>query len=164
MTAGGTDDVRGWGSRLLGPKFPDISARVEGSDTVLTADSYVPVGALARLTGTLEIRLPCPGLPSAWGTQLFFDAGRVWTPDERFAVPILTGETDFRFSTGAGLSYLTPVGAIRFSIGYKLNPSAFDLRSADKVLDALLQGRPATTVEPAWTQRLHLHLSFGMAL
>ncbi len=28
MTAGGTDDVRGWGSRLLGPKFPAVEAHI----------------------------------------------------------------------------------------------------------------------------------------
>jgi outer membrane protein assembly factor BamA len=88
----------------------------------------------------------------------------VWTPDERFTLPVSIEENDLRFSTGAGLSYLTPVGAIRFSIGYKLNPSTLDLRSAEKVLNALTQGLPASSVEPEWTQRLHLHLSFGMAL
>jgi outer membrane protein insertion porin family len=163
MTAGGTNDVRGWGSRLLGPKFPDVEARVEGSDTIYSADSYVPVGTLARLTGTLELRLPCPGLPSAWGTQLFLDAGRVWTPDERFTLAASV-EEPLRFSTGAGLSYLTPVGAIRFSLGYKLNPSTLDLRSADKVLEAFEKGLPASSVEPEWLQRVHLHLSFGVAL
>jgi outer membrane protein insertion porin family len=164
LTAGGTDDVRGWASRLLGPKFPDIEANVEGADTVLSADRYAPVGALARLTGTLELRLPCPWLSSAWGTELFLDAGRVWTPDERFNLPVLEGDTDVRFSTGAGLSYLTPVGAVRLSLGYKLNPSDLDLRDANDVLNALLQGLRVTTAEPDWSRRLHLHLSFGMTL
>ena len=88
MTAGGTNDVRGWASRQLGPKFPDVDARVEGSDTVFSADGYVPIGALARVSGSLELRLPAPGLPSAWGTHLFLDGGKVWTPDERFTQPV----------------------------------------------------------------------------
>jgi outer membrane protein assembly complex protein YaeT len=164
MTAGGTDDVRGWSSRLLGPKFPAIEANVQGADTVFSADGYAPIGALARLTGTLELRLPFPWISSAWGTELFLDAGRVWTPDERFAVPVLEGETDVRFSTGAGLSYQTPVGAVRLSLGYKLNPSVLDLRDANEVLNALQQGLPATSADTEWTRRLHLHLSFGMTL
>ena len=164
MTAGGTNDVRGWSSRLLGPKFPAIEANVVGADTVLSADGYGPIGALARLTGTLELRLPSPWMSSAWGTELFLDAGRVWTPDERFAVPVLEGESDFRFAAGAGLSYQTPVGAVRLSLGYKINPSDLDLRDANDVLNALLQGLPVTTAETAWTRRLHLHLSFGMTL
>jgi outer membrane protein insertion porin family len=165
MTAGGTNDVRGWGNRLLGPKFPDVEARVEGTDTVFSADRYVAIGALARVSGSLELRLPAPGMPRAWGTHLFLDAGKVWTPDERFtqavSVPV---ETKVRFSTGVGLSYQTPVGAIRLSAGYKLNPSDLDLRSADEVLNALLQNQPVTSVEPDWSRRLHLHLSLGLAL
>ena len=165
MTAGGTNDVRGWGNRLLGPKFPEVDARLEGSDTVFSSDGYVPIGALARISGSLELRLPAPGLPSAWGTHLFLDAGKVWTPDERFtqavSVPV---EDDIRFSTGAGISYLTPVGAVRLSLAYKLNPSTLDLRSADEVLDALLEDRRVESAEPDWSRRLHLHLSLGMAL
>jgi outer membrane protein insertion porin family len=164
MTAGGTDDVRGWGSRLLGPKFPAVEARIEGSDTLLSADSYAPAGMLARLAGTVELRFPFPGLASAWGTQLFFDAGKVWTPDQRFKLPVLEGDTDLRYSLGGGLSYQTPVGAVRLALGYKLNPSDLDVRDPGLVLAAVEQGKPATSVESDWIRRLHLHLSFGMAL
>lgn len=165
MTAGGTNDVRGWGSRLLGPKFPDVEARVDGSDTTFSADGYVPIGALARVSGSLELRLPAPGLSSAWGVHVFLDGGKVWTPDERFVQTlVIPSETDFRFSTGAGLSYMTPVGAVRLSLGYKLNPSALDQRSADEVLNALLKGLPVSSVATDWSRRLHLHLSLGMAL
>jgi outer membrane protein insertion porin family len=165
MTAGGTNDVRGWGSRQLGPKFPEVQATIEGSDTVFSSDQYVPVGALARLTGSLELRLPAPGLPSAWGVHIFLDAGRVWTPDDRFAQePLVPEETAFHFSTGTGLSYQTPVGAVRLSLGYKLNPSALDVRDPDKVLNAVVNGLPVSSVEPDWSRRLHLHLSLGLAL
>ena len=165
MTAGGTNDVRGWGNRLLGPKVPNAEARIEGSDTLLVADGYVPVGALAKFSGTLELRFPAPRLPPSWEAHLFLDVGKVWTPDERFSQALLLpGQTDFRFSTGAGISYQTPVGAIRVSLGCKLNPSDLDLRDAQKVLDALVNGLPVSSVEPEWTRRLHLHLSFGLAL
>jgi outer membrane protein insertion porin family len=165
MTAGGTNDVRGWGNRQLGPKFPEVEARIEGSDTIFNSDQYVPIGALARLSGSLELRLPAPGLPSAWGIYLFLDGGRVWTPDDRFvlAVPV-PQDTDFHFSTGTGLSYQTPVGAVRLSLGYKLNPSALDVRDPDKVLNAVVNGLPVSSVEPDWSRRLHLHLSLGLAL
>jgi len=164
MTAGGTDDVRGWGSRLLGPKFPAVEAHIEGSDTVLSADSYVPAGMLARLAGTVEFRFPFPGMTNAWGAQLFMDMGKVWTPDTRFKLPVLEGDTDLRFSLGTGISYQTPVGAIRLGLGYKLNPSDLDVRDAEEVLAALEQGLPATAAETDWSRRLHLHLSFGMTL
>jgi outer membrane protein insertion porin family len=165
MTAGGTNDVRGWGSRQLGPKFPDVEVRVEGTDTILSADGYVPLGALARATGTVELRLPAPGLPNSWGIHLFMDGGSAWTPDERFTrEQIVPGESDFRFSTGAGLNYLTPVGAIRLSLGYKINPSELDQRDANDVLQAIDNGLPVTSVEPDWMKRLHLHLSLGLSL
>jgi hypothetical protein len=73
-------------------------------------------------------------------------------------------DDDFRFSTGAGFSYLTPVGAIRLSLGVKLNPSELDLRTADDVLQALVEGRPVSSVPENDWRRLHLHLSFGVAM
>ncbi|HWN18158.1 MAG TPA: BamA/TamA family outer membrane protein [Gemmatimonadales bacterium] len=165
MTAGGTNDVRGWSSRQLGPKFPQIEARIEGSDTIFSSDQYVPVGALARLSGSLELRLPAPGLPSAWGVHLFLDGGKVWTPDDRFVLALpVPQDTDFHFSTGAGVSYQTPVGAVRLSLGYKLNPSELDLRDSEEVLNAVVNGLPVSSVEPDWSRRLHLHLSLGLAL
>jgi outer membrane protein assembly complex protein YaeT len=75
MTAGGTDDVRGWSTGLLGPKVPNVQGTIEGTDTVLTADRWAPIGALARLTGSLELRFPAPGLSPNWGTHVFLDSG-----------------------------------------------------------------------------------------
>jgi outer membrane protein insertion porin family len=164
MTGGGTNDVRGWGGRQMGPKFPDVTADVESGDTVLTADNYTPFGGLAKVSGTVELRMPLPGMPSSWGTHVFLDAGRVWTPDDRFSLGAFQHDDDFRFSTGAGFSYLTPVGAIRLSLGVKLNPSELDLRTADDVLQALVEGRPVSSVPENDWRRLHLHLSFGVAM
>jgi outer membrane protein assembly factor BamA len=164
MTAGGTNDVRGWGDRMLGPKIPDVEANVQGTDTVFTADDYVPIGALARFSGSLEIRFPAPGMTPAWRTYLFLDAGRVWTPDERFStIALLPGKTDVRWAVGAGISYQTPVGGLGLSLGYKLNPSALDVRDAGDVLDASLAGEPIESVESNALRRLHLHISFGVA-
>ena len=165
MTAGGTNDVRGWGDRMLGPKVPDVEANIVGADTVLTADKYVPIGALARISGSLELRFPAPGMTPAWRTQVFLEAGRVWTPDERFSQATLLPEnTKLRWSAGVGISYQTPVGALGLSLGYKLNPSALDLRDAGKVLDAYIAGQPIESAETDALSRLHLHFSFGIAL
>jgi outer membrane protein insertion porin family len=150
--AGGTADVRGWGNGLLGPKVLDLVQEQvveEGEvvDTVLTADSYFPLGALAEFNGTVETRLPFPGLGPDWGTFVFFDIGRLWTPDEEFdlseaPVTFILEDTygdpeRFFYSVGAGLSFATPVGALRFSVGYKLNPSFFDLRSPGDIADEI---------------------------
>jgi outer membrane protein insertion porin family len=165
MTAGGTNDVRGWGDRKLGPKVPDVEANIEGTDTVLTADRYVPIGALARITGSVELQFPAPGFSPGWRGRLFLDGGRVWTPDDRFTQsPLLPEGTPFRFSTGVGLSYQTPVGALGLSMGYKLNPSLLDERDPNDVTRALEAGSSVEDVPTHWLRRIHLHLSFGMAL
>jgi outer membrane protein insertion porin family len=165
MTAGGTNDVRGWGDRMLGPKVPDVEANIVGADTVLTADEYAPIGALARLSGSIELRFPAPGMTPAWRAQVFLDAGRVWTPDERFSqATLLPASTELRWSAGVGLGYQTPVGALGLSLGYKLNPSPLDLRDAGDVLDAYVAGQPIESAETDALSRLHLHFSFGVAL
>ena len=139
--AGGTGDVRGWGNNLLGPKLLDLVLREEvdatTSDTTLavSASPYFPIGSLTKLSGTLEARLPFPGLGPTWGTHLFVDAGRVWTTDDRFDLPpsflvssTYSDDEQFFYGVGGGFSLSTPVGDVQLSVGYKLNPSFFDLR------------------------------------
>jgi outer membrane protein assembly factor BamA len=101
----------------------------------------------------------------AWRTQVFLEAGRVWTPDERFSQATLLPENaELRWSAGVGISYQTPVGALGLSLGYKLNPSPLDLRDAGEVLDAYIAGQPIESAETDALSRLHLHFSFGVAL
>ena len=162
FTAGGTRDVRGWGSQLVGPKLPAVSLISQGGQPDTIAERYSPVGGLARLLGSAEVQLPMPGFSDAWQTFLFLDAGRIWTPDRRFALN--AGEIDqgdYFTSVGAGIGYETVVGAIQFAVGYKLNPSALDLRSPQGVLEALQQGRPISSVPTEPRRRLHLHFSIG---
>jgi outer membrane protein insertion porin family len=162
FTAGGTRDVRGWGSQLVGPKLPEVRLESQDGVTQTVAERYAPVGGLARLLGSAEVQLPLPGFSDAWQTFLFFDTGRIWTPDRRFALN--AGELDqddYFASVGAGIGYETVVGAIQFAVGYKLNPSALDLRSPQGVLDALEEGRPLSSVPTESRRRWHLHFSIG---
>jgi hypothetical protein len=46
-------------------------------------------------------------------------------------------------------------------VGYKLNPSALDLRDPQAVLEALLDGRPLSEVPAEARRRWHLHFSIG---
>jgi outer membrane protein insertion porin family len=163
LTAGGTASVRGWGEGLLGPKFVNLVFTPTGNaDTLLlSANGYAPVGGLQRVAGSLEIQLPIPGLGPQWGTHVFLDGGRVWTTDERFAGEDLYDEQRWFFGAGAGFQVQTIVGPVRFSAGWKLNPSPLDLRDPDAVLGALLTDRPVSSVPTDWKHRLHLHLSLG---
>ncbi|MEM1041628.1 MAG: BamA/TamA family outer membrane protein [Bacteroidota bacterium] len=184
---GGTGDVRGWGIGLLGPKVPDVEQRITEAtlttpaDTTLRASRYVGIGGLSKVTATAEVRLPFPGFGPNFGTFVFLDAGRVWTSDERFLTdeepdPRFDGldinPDRFFYAAGAGMAFATPVGAIRFSVGYKLNPDYFDLRSPQDVLNALQNGEPLADVPtnelPIFglftipeSNRIHLHFSIG---
>ena len=162
FTAGGTRDVRGWGSQLVGPKLPEVKLESQDGETRTTAQRYAPVGGLARLLGSAEVQLPLPGFSDAWQTFLFFDNGRIWTPDDRFALNAEELDQDGYYSSvGAGVGYETVVGAIQFAVGYKLNPSALDLRSPQGVLEALQEGRPLSSVPIESRRRWHLHFSIG---
>lgn len=95
--AGGTTDVRGWATNLLGPKFIDFVAI---DTTVAFADfqndpgeadpvaayyrrrysvRYRPVGGEAKVSASVQLNLPLP-LGPQWGANVFADAGRVWEP------------------------------------------------------------------------------------
>ena len=162
FSAGGTREVRGWGSQLLGPKLPQVRFRDEGGVRTPFAERYSPIGGLARLQSSAEVHLPLPGFNDKWQTFLFLDGARVWTPDTRFSLGVGELEQDrFFLGTGAGIAYETVVGAVQVSLGYKLNPSALDLRDPDAVLQALQEGRPIGSVPTDSRRRLQLHFSIG---
>ncbi len=162
FSAGGTRDVRGWGSQLVGPKLPEVRFREEGGVATPFAERYSPIGGLARVQGSAEVQLPLPGFDAKWQTFVFLDGARVWTSDDRFSLD--AGELDqdrFFLGTGAGIGYETVVGAVQVALGYKLNPSALDQRDPDEVLQALQEGRPISTVPTDSRRRLQLHFSIG---
>jgi outer membrane protein insertion porin family len=163
FTAGGTRDVRGWGSQLVGPKLPEVQSQEEGGVTTPFAERYSPIGGLARVQASAEVQLPLPGFDAKWQTFVFLDGARVWTPDDRFSLD--AGELDqdrFFLGTGAGIGYETVVGAVQVALGYKLNPSELDQRDPDEVLQALAEGRPISTVPTESRRRLQLHFSIGV--
>lgn len=162
FAAGGSRDVRGWGSQLVGPKLPEVRFREEDGERVPFAERYSPTGGLARLFASAEVQLPLPGFDEKWQTFAFLDGARVWSPDDRFDPD--AGELDqerFFLGTGFGVGYETVVGAVQVALGYKLNPSALDVRDPDEVLDALREGRSISTVEPDSRRRFQLHFSIG---
>ena len=164
LTAGGTSSVRGWGNGLVGPKTLNLRfTPAPGDDSVVvTSQEYLPAGGLARASGSLEVRMPFPGLSDTWGTHVFLDGGRVWTPDERFRA---AGAVDsgWFYGTGFGVDLETIVGQVRLSIGYKLNPSFLDVRDPSDVFDAITNDLPPESADPSWWRRLHVHVALGQA-
>ena len=162
FTAGGTRDVRGWGSLLLGPKLPQIQLEQQGDSTVVVANRYTPVGGLARLLASVEFHFPMPLLSEQFQPYLFYDGGRVWSPDSRFKLNSgAIDEDKYYHAVGIGIGYETVVGAIQVALGYKLNPSPLDLRSAQDVADALRSGTPIESFPTSSSRRFHLHFSIG---
>jgi len=161
FTAGGTNDVRGWGSRELGPKFPDV--RINVTDSSVVATRYIPIGGLSRLLSSVEARLPMPLLGPRFGSHVFLDGGRVWTSDDRFQVDADSLRfDDYYWAIGAGIDVRTPVGPLRLSVGYKLNPSPLDVRDPQDVLLALVDGRSLDTVPTKALRRFEIHFALGI--
>ncbi|MDQ3136331.1 MAG: BamA/TamA family outer membrane protein [Gemmatimonadota bacterium] len=162
FTAGGTRDVRGWGTLLVGPKLPQVELEQRGESTVAVADRYTPVGGLARLVGSVEFHFPMPVVSESFQPYLFYDAGRIWIPDRRFRLDAGVLDQDEVYqAAGVGIGYQTIVGAIQVALGYKLNPSPLDERSPQDVLDALSGGTPIETTPTSSSRRFHVHFSIG---
>lgn len=103
--AGGATTVRGYDEQLLGP-------------TGFTSDSsLVAQGGKMIFLANAEIRFPIYWL---FYGELFFDGGQVWKEIDQFR------SNDIKFSTGAGLALMTPIGPIRFDYGYKLMPESYE--------------------------------------
>ena len=98
---GGIGSVRGYESSSLGPR-----------DT-----NGDPVGGSSRVIANAELQFPFPGSGSdrtlRWFT--FFDAGNVFGEQENIKV------SGLKYSTGVGLSWISPIGPLKLSYGKALN-------------------------------------------
>ncbi|MDB5775276.1 MAG: rane protein [Herbaspirillum sp.] len=104
--AGGIGTVRGY----------------EGNELGTVRDQYGDSqGGSKRVLGSVELQLPFPGSGQdrslRWFT--FFDGGQVYAPGEKMF-------TQLRYSTGVGISWISPIGPIKLSYGHALNPSSTD--------------------------------------
>ena len=76
-----------------------------------------------RVVGNAEILFPAPFklMEKTVRLSLFVDAGNVYaTDDGNFDV------SDIRYSTGAGFFWLSPFGALGFSLAYPINDESQD--------------------------------------
>lgn len=94
-TAGGLGSVRGFEQGTLGPR--DVTA------------SYI--GGPKKVIGNIEIQTPFPGAGNDRTLRLFgfLDAGNVFAENEKYDFGTL------RASTGIGLSWISPMGPLRFA-------------------------------------------------
>ncbi len=99
---GGINSVRGFYLNSMGPSDTDSAA----------------LGGTKNLLLTNDILFPLPGMKDDHTVRasVFFDMGTLWGGDN-FA---LTAEQEFRASYGVGLTWLSPFGAIKFSLAKSL--------------------------------------------
>jgi outer membrane protein insertion porin family/translocation and assembly module TamA len=118
---GGSSSLRGWGRFQVSP----------------LSGSGLPIGGYSMLEASSELRVP---VWRSLSLVLFGDAGNVWA--QEWAIRL----GDLRYDVGPGLRYQTPIGPIRFDIGYQINP----------IEDLLVQGKPQA-------RRFRMHFSIGQA-
>ena len=94
---GGSTSVRGWGRYELSP----------------LTETGQPIGGLSVIETSGEVRVPFGPKLSA---VAFVDAGSVGRN------PWHLDPGGFRVAVGPGLRYDTPIGPVRFDVGYQLNP------------------------------------------
>lgn len=155
--AGGVSSVRGYQERSLGPQITDqavldslqLSSNVPLPDQPARGGNYL-------LLSNIEWRVP---LIESWhlGGVVFVDGGNVWEhsqdirlkgfrwrsypldPEEETATKLW----DYRYSTGWGLRLDTPVGPVRFDVGYPLKRARLsETRLEDKVIYHFSLGYP----------------------
>lgn len=104
--AGGIGSVRGYEGSSLGPR----------------AANGDPLGGTSRIIANAELQFPFPGSGNdrtlRWFT--FFDAGNVFAEDAKFKV------SELRYSVGAGISWVSPIGPLKLSYGAPLNAKSGD--------------------------------------
>jgi outer membrane protein insertion porin family len=105
---GGIGSVRGFAPGSLGPTDTNSAGRI------------IPVGGASKLVGNVEYTFPVPGsgVDKTLRIFSFFDAGNVYetTPD-------LSG---LRTSYGFGLSWISPLGPLKFSYGFPMSQKPGD--------------------------------------
>ena len=126
---GGLGSVRGFEGGTLGPKVYDVNGDKR---------SY---GGNKKLFGTAELLFPMPGIKDARTVRLsaFADAGTVWDGRTYTAADSENGKSiygkkshksslkeELRYSTGAAVTWLSPLGPMKFSYAYPLNKKKSD--------------------------------------
>ena len=108
--AGGGNSHRGFAVNQTGPRDPETGFAVGGN---------------ALLFHSLELRFPVWG--ANLGGVLFHDMGNVFSRVRDLTLrQHQTDALDYRYlahAVGPGLRYRTPIGPVRFDVGYNLNPT-----------------------------------------
>lgn len=121
--SGGFNSIRGYEERSLGPRETQSQADYGDPDAI---------GGNLLIEGGLELIFPTPFVEDdrSVRTALFFDAGNVFDtnrtdPDEDPGAVEITPD-EIRYSVGVGLSWLTAIGPLAFSLSKPINDQGQD--------------------------------------
>jgi outer membrane protein insertion porin family len=103
---GGINTLRGFDPRQVGPYNPVTDEYTGGyKQTYFNFEWLFPLSKEVGIKGVT-----------------FFDIGNAWDEDEDFF-------SDWRYSVGAGIRWLSPLGPLRLEWGYNLDPEEWEDRS-----------------------------------
>lgn len=110
--AGGTRSVRGYEDNTLGPRIRDTASS--------SFDN--PLGGNLKTIASAELIFPVPFIKDdrSWRFTTFVDAGNVFGSDEDFEID------EIRYSAGLGVTWLSPFGALTFSLAAPFNDQPDD--------------------------------------
>lgn len=112
--AGGPNSVRGFQRNALGPTAYVIRPVLDSDGDLTEEQDTFPsaTGGTQMLLSSLELRTPSPFFGDLLRLAYFVDAGHVSVPGTDL------GTSTVRFTPGAGLRFITPVGPIRLDVSY----------------------------------------------
>lgn len=104
--AGGIGSVRGFEQSSIGARSIDDD----------------PIGGTRMVVGNVEYFFPLPGsgMDRSFRMSVFLDGGYVWGEDQKLNFG------DMRYSTGVAFAWNSPVGPLKFSLGYPLKKDSDD--------------------------------------
>lgn len=114
--AGGPNDVRGYDRNQLGPlvyvvPYDSLTINSTTNDTTYAPDDLrvAAAGGDRVAIGNVELRFPAPLLGDRFRLAAFVDAGALWSGP---------GKAGIRVTPGLGIRVASPLGPIRFDVGY----------------------------------------------
>jgi outer membrane protein insertion porin family len=112
---GGSDSLRGFSINQAGPRDPQTG---------------FPIGGNALFLNSVELRFSFA--QDRLGVVLFHDMGNVYSTIRKMRLLKFSqnSPTDFDYTVhavGIGFLYKTPVGPLRFDVGYALNPTRYQV-------------------------------------
>lgn len=111
---GGLRSIRGFDTREVGPKEPDLNSAGE-------IIGYTFIGGEKSAFFNLEYLIPISKSLGLKGV-VFFDAGNAWLDEEDYF-------QEMRYSAGGGIRWFSPLGPLRFEWGYNLDPKESEKRT-----------------------------------